>query len=440
MPARVALDERVSCTAYPSNPAGGHASDERVGGHVFDDYRTRCNSGPFTDRHGRHTRRTRADGCSTLDRDAHGFPVVCALLGTIGVDRARVGVIRQNDGRADKHPIAESRGLVDECIILHLAVVSHHDTRANIGSASDNAVLTENSLFTNLSQMPDRGPCADNGIDRDVSGLGDTHRGRVTHVRGSSRRRDRSSWRIDKPTALCQNRRMSTLGTAGVAVADEAAWVVIPLFNEATVIGEVVSGLRPRFSHIVCVDDGSTDGSAGAARSAGAIVVSHPVNLGQGAALQTGLDYVLERDGAEYVILFDADGQHRVEDALAMLAMARSRNLAIVFGSRFLDDRTKPGWMKHVILKTAVWVTNQTTGLRLTDAHNGLKVMRRDAATFVHLKQDRMAHATEIVLQLGDSGLPWAEHPVELLYTDYSKAKGQSVLNSVNILVDLVVR
>lgn len=233
---------------------------------------------------------------------------------------------------------------------------------------------------------------------------------------------------------------MSTLGPTGATAPDEQAWVLIPLYNEATVIAEVVSALRPSFAHIVCVDDGSTDGSAGAARSAGATVISHPINLGQGAALQTGIDYLLEYEDPEFIVTFDADGQHRVEDARAMIAMARRDDLAVVFGSRFLDNRTKPGWMKHVVLKTAVWVTNQTTGLRLTDAHNGLKVIRRDAAGYVHLKQDRMAHATEIVLQLGDSGLPWAEYPVELLYTDYSKAKGQSVLNAINILVDLVVR
>ena len=128
------------------------------------------------------------------------------------------------------------------------------------------------------------------------------------------------------------------------------------------------------------------------------------------------------------------------DDAVAMVRRAREADLSIVFGSRFLDDRTNPGLIKRVILKTAVWVTNKSTGLRLTDAHNGLRVIRRDAAERVHLKQDRMAHATEIVLQLGNTGLAWQEYPVELLYTDYSKAKGQSVLNSINILVDLVVR
>jgi len=221
---------------------------------------------------------------------------------------------------------------------------------------------------------------------------------------------------------------------------DPAAWVVIPLYNEATVIAGVISELRTSFEHVVCVDDGSSDGSAEIAAAAGATIVRHPVNLGQGAALQTGIDFALEHPSCDYIVTFDADGQHRVEDAAGMVAMARERDVAIVFGSRFLDDRTDPGFLKRVILKTVVWVSNMTTSIRLTDAHNGLRVIRRDAAERVSLHQDRMAHATEIVLQLARTKLPWAEYPVQLLYTDYSKAKGQSVLNSVNILVDLIVR
>lgn len=224
------------------------------------------------------------------------------------------------------------------------------------------------------------------------------------------------------------------------ATSDPHTWVVVPLYNEATVIAEVIEGLLPHFPNVVCIDDGSTDGSLDVARRAGAYIVEHPINLGQGAALQTGIDYALTQPGCEYIVTFDADGQHRVEDAVGMVAAARDSGAAIVFGSRFLDDRTNPGVMKRVILKTAVWVTNMTTSVKLTDAHNGLRVIRTDAARGIQLQQDRMAHATEIVLQLGHTGLPWIEYPVELLYTDYSKSKGQSVLNSVNILVDLIVR
>src|SRR5690554_6363380 len=218
------------------------------------------------------------------------------------------------------------------------------------------------------------------------------------------------------------------------------AWLVVPLYQEAAVVGDVVRQARATFPHVVCVDDGRADESAERAREAGAVVVRHPVNLGQGAALQTGIDFVLSRTDARYLVTFDADGQHQVADAAEMVRRAREEDLAVVFGSRFLDVRTRPGLLKRIVLKLAVWVTNLSTGLRLTDAHNGLRVIRRDAAERVDLRQDRMAHATEIVTQLGRSGLPWAEHPVHLLYTDYSRAKGQSLLNSVNILVDLIFR
>lgn len=227
--------------------------------------------------------------------------------------------------------------------------------------------------------------------------------------------------------------------TAGTSRPNDDVWVVIPLYNEATVISDVVTALLPVFPNVVCIDDGSSDGGGKVARKAGARIVSHPINLGQGAALQTGFEYALERN-AQYVVTFDADGQHRVEDAQVMVERARNEDLAIVFGSRFLDDRTQAGFLKKVVLKTAVTVTNWTTKTRLTDAHNGLRVIRQDAMRQIQLKQDRMAHGTEIIVQLGRTGLPYAEEPVEVLYTEYSKAKGQSLLNSVNILIDLIIR
>ena len=219
-----------------------------------------------------------------------------------------------------------------------------------------------------------------------------------------------------------------------------ADWLVIPLYNEVSVIADVIAAALPVFPNIVCVDDGSTDGSADAARAAGARVLSHAVNLGQGAALQTGISFVCEQPGARSVVTFDADGQHQVADAQAMVDLIASGDAAIVFGSRFLDGRTKPGLVKRVVLAFAVWFTQQSTGMRLTDAHNGLRAMTVPAAKKVDLTQDRMAHASEIVLQLGRTGLPWREYPVHVLYTDYSRSKGQSLWNSVNILVDLLFK
>lgn len=222
--------------------------------------------------------------------------------------------------------------------------------------------------------------------------------------------------------------------------ARDDTWVIIPVYNEDQVIGQVVKDLLPTFPHVVCIDDGSRDRSAAVAAAAGATVIRHPVNLGQGAGLQTGIEYVRGFTPAKYLLTFDADGQHRVEDGLAMVEQAEKEDLAIVFGSRFLSSQTQVGWMKRLVLKTAARVTARRTGLQLTDAHNGLRVLRRDAFEQVNLLQNRMAHASEIVAQLAKTGLPWVEHSVYIRYTDYSKAKGQSLLNSINILTELLIK
>jgi glycosyltransferase involved in cell wall biosynthesis len=214
-------------------------------------------------------------------------------------------------------------------------------------------------------------------------------------------------------------------------------WVVVPLFNEAQVIAGVVRGLRTAFDQVVCVDDGSADDSAEQARAAGAVVLRHTLNLGQGAALQTGIEFALRDEGTRCVVTFDADGQHQVDEARAMAARVLDGEADAVFGSRFLDSRSRPGLMKRVVLKGAVVASNLTSGLQLTDAHNGLRALGRGVCEQLHLTQNRMAHASQLVDQVGRSGATVVEHPVHILYTDYSRAKGQSLLNSVNILAEL---
>nr|WP_261375084.1 glycosyltransferase family 2 protein [Arthrobacter sp. KBS0702] len=214
-------------------------------------------------------------------------------------------------------------------------------------------------------------------------------------------------------------------------------WFVIPMYNEATVVGGVVADLRKEFPNVVCIDDGSSDGSQDIAREAGAVVIQHPINLGQGAALQTGFEYALQDPELDCIVTFDADGQHRIEDAKAMVERIRSGEADIVLGSRFLDKRTKLSPAKRVVLKTAAIQSRLATGMDLTDAHNGLRAISPSVASRIHLTQNRMAHASELVHQLAKMQPRYVEHPVEIIYTDYSKAKGQSLLNAVNIVFEL---
>lgn len=221
---------------------------------------------------------------------------------------------------------------------------------------------------------------------------------------------------------------------------NEDAWVVIPACNEEAMIGRVIDSLAQSFCNIVCVDDASTDATADLAREAGALVIAHPVNLGQGAALQTGFSWLLARTDARFAVTFDADGQHRAGDASAMCALAREKGLGFVLGSRFLGEEPRGlSPMRRLVLKTAAAAARRRTGLELSDAHNGLRVIRRDALARLDLTHNRMAHASQIVEQLAATGAPWAEFPVNIEYSEYSRAKGQSLLNSVNILVDLVM-
>lgn len=217
---------------------------------------------------------------------------------------------------------------------------------------------------------------------------------------------------------------------------DRDLWIVIPAYREATMIGRVVATCRARFPNVVVVDDGSRDGTDQAALAAGAHVVRHPVNLGQGAALQTGLDYALRR-GAQILVTFDADGQHRIQDVEAMRDRLLRDGVDVVLGSRFLGHAENMPALRRIVLRAAVLFTRATTGLDLTDAHNGLRVLTREAALRIRLHQNRMAHASEILGQIARQRLRFVEHPITIVYTDYSRAKGQRLGNAVNILGEL---
>jgi glycosyltransferase involved in cell wall biosynthesis len=226
-----------------------------------------------------------------------------------------------------------------------------------------------------------------------------------------------------------------------VGIDTTGVWIIVPAFNEAPVIGDVVAELRSAFVHVVCVDDGSRDETGDAALRAGAHVVPHPVNLGQGAAIQTGVEYARRQPGATTFATFDADGQHRVKDVLAMLERLARGDVDIVIGSRFSGatiSRTPP--LKRLILRTAAWLSPTSRRLGLTDAHNGLRVFNRRVAENLNLTMAGMSHAGEFVALIDANRWRVAEEPVEILYTEYSLAKGQPILNGVNIVFDGMLR
>jgi len=215
-------------------------------------------------------------------------------------------------------------------------------------------------------------------------------------------------------------------------------WVVIPAFNEGPVIGKVVMAVRALCHNVVIVDDCSGDDTGAQALEAGATVLRHPINLGQGAALQTGIRYALSR-GAGYIVTFDADGQHRPEDIGVLLDTQVKTGADVVLGSRFLGHAENIPRLRRMILQLAVVYMHITSGVKLTDAHNGLRLLTRRAAERIRITQARMAHASEIIDQIDALGLTVVEAPVTIVYTEYPLRKGQKLGNAFNILIELFV-
>jgi polyprenyl-phospho-N-acetylgalactosaminyl synthase len=215
--------------------------------------------------------------------------------------------------------------------------------------------------------------------------------------------------------------------------------VVIAAFNEASVIARVVSDVKRAGYPVTVVDDGSRDATAGIAQAVGAVVVKHPFNLGQGAALQTGIDHALAQ-GADVIVTFDADGQHRTTDIARLVQALVEERADFALGSRFLGHSPNLPLLRRLMLKAATLFTRLTTGLALTDTHNGLRAMTRRGAAAIRLRQNRMAHASELLGQIGDSGLHYVERPVTIEYTAYSLAKGQNMRDAVFVLLDLFAR
>ncbi len=221
---------------------------------------------------------------------------------------------------------------------------------------------------------------------------------------------------------------------------NDDVWLIVPVYNEAAVIGSVVREALGTFPNVVCVDDGSKDGSADQIRTAGAHLVRHPINLGQGGALQTGVEYARAQPGAEYFVTFDADGQHQVADVVKMIARLRAEPIDIVVGTRFHGDTSHIPLAKRLVLRTVVALSPRLRRLKLTDAHNGLRAFDRTVAEQMDIRLSGMGHASEIVEMIDTYKWRVAEEPVTIMYTEYSMAKGQSLINGVNILFDTALK
>ncbi len=208
-------------------------------------------------------------------------------------------------------------------------------------------------------------------------------------------------------------------------------FVVIPVYNE---LPEVLSTVIDQFStdyFLVVVDDGSTIPFEVTHKNA--VLLRQPINKGQGAAIRIGIDYALKHH-ATHIATFDADGQHRLADLQKMEASMEAKNCDVIIGSRFNASTVGMPLMKKLVLKGGVFLQNTVFGVRLTDAHNGLRLFNKHAAEKIKITENRMAHASDIIYQIKLHKLAYCEIPIKVEYTAYAIKKGQSIFNSVAIL------
>jgi polyprenyl-phospho-N-acetylgalactosaminyl synthase len=217
-------------------------------------------------------------------------------------------------------------------------------------------------------------------------------------------------------------------------------FIVVPVYNEnPTVVRKTVTDLLQAAFNVVLVDDASQNRIKEQLCDLPIHFLQHAINLGQGAALQTGTEYALTKN-ASVIAHFDADGQHHTKSLMSLIK-SLNLNIDIVLGSRFLAST--PNHMpvlKKSLLRIATIVNFLFTGVLLTDAHNGMRAMNRKAASVIKLKENRFAHATELLSEIKKNKLRYLEVPVEISYSNYSLGKGQKTSNAFTIVVDLILR
>ena len=213
--------------------------------------------------------------------------------------------------------------------------------------------------------------------------------------------------------------------------------ILVPVFNEEKKIKSVVSELQKVFKNIIVVNDGSSDASQEILESLDVTVLNHSINLGQGAAISTGFKYIQDLNNAEAVVTFDADGQHSIEDAKAFAKEIILCDEEIIFGSRFIRNKANIPFIKKIVLSIVVMFTNRLSRINLSDAHNGLKAIKKDSLKKIDITIDGFGFESQIIHQVSKKNITYKEMPTNTIYTSYSKNKGQKLINGLIILEDL---
>jgi glycosyltransferase involved in cell wall biosynthesis len=193
--------------------------------------------------------------------------------------------------------------------------------------------------------------------------------------------------------------------------------VLIPALNAAQTLGQLLGDLHPfvGVEQVVVVDDGSSDATASIAKAASAVVLSHAVNRGKGAALRTGFNYVLSSTQFDSVITMDADLQHDPKDVPKFLSAWESGDSDLILGYR---RKIGTGMPVHRILSNAITsaLVTARTGVRIRDSQAGFRLIGRSVLSSIEFKADGYEAETEILLKAARKGFRIGHVPIATIY------------------------
>lgn len=216
-------------------------------------------------------------------------------------------------------------------------------------------------------------------------------------------------------------------------------FVIIPSYNEATVLRNTVIDVLRHGYNVIIVDDCSKDNSRNELSGLAVYYLRHRINMGQGAALQTGIDFAKQK-GAKYFVTFDADGQHDSDDIPGMVEFLEKENIDVIFGSRFLPgSKTNVSRSRSFGLNLGRYINYCTSGILLSDSFNGIRLFSRVAAEKIRLTENRAIHPIEFLVMTAAEKLKYAEYPVTIHYSDYSKSKGLKNKDGIKMVIEILL-
>ena len=248
---------------------------------------------------------------------------------------------------------------------------------------------------------------------------------------------------VDNKEDLSQLNREITLEHSSKKEINWKEVFVIPAYNEWKVVYNTVKEiLEEWYKNIIVINDGSRDDTREYLEKLWdkIILLNHYKNRGQWASLETWFEYVRRYWKVDYVITFDADWQHSLEDLKTFeKILEKHHSIDILLGSRFLWK--KKVWVplfRRIILKLWILFTFFLSNINLTDTHNWYRVIRKKALKKIRLKEDWMTHASEILDIIASEKITYKEVPVTIKYTEYSMKKWQSSWNALNIALKMI--